>query len=830
MVRANENPADVRAGDARSRSPADSARRILHVRGVVQGVGFRPFVWRTARELGLSGAVWNDPDGVTIDVEGDRRAIARLSRTLREAPPPQARIETLEIQRAAVRGSTGFEIRASDDTAAAKEARVTPDLRVCDECLAEMRDARDRRHGYPFLNCTACGPRYSIARDVPYDRARTTMAAFAMCAECESEYRDPASRRFHAQPTACAVCGPRARLEPTPRSDARRVRHPESSADSSAAASARSDTNSSQDSARAIAGAVEALRAGELVAVKGLGGFHLACDARSVVAVRKLRARKHRPAKPLAVMFPTLADVERAAFVSPRERESLTSVRAPIVLLRRRADADVEGPLCTEIAPGLDQIGAFLPYTPLHHLLMSAFGGPLVMTSGNLSDEPIAADNADARRRLAGIADRYLDHDREIHMRVDDSVVRIDRERERVLRRARGYVPEAFDLHFDAPPVLAIGGDLENTLCLTSGNRAVMSQHIGNLASFEARTLLAETRANLERLLQVEPRAVAHDLHPGYHGTRIALASAESLGLSLVGVQHHHAHVASCLVENARHGPVIGVAWNGTGYGDDGTMWGGEFLVADLERSVRVARLHPVPMPGGNAAAREPWRMTLAHLAAAGADASAFVNAVCDRSVSQHAIRSVASMIKSGIQDERDGSVASGANTPLTSSAGRLFDAVSALLGVCTHPTYEGQAAAELEAASAPGAHPYSLPLRETDGLLELDARVLVREIASDARRGAPRAEIGGRFHAALARGIADGCAAIAERTGLRTVALTGGCFQNRLLADATVALLEQSNLEVLEHGRVPAGDGGLALGQAAIAAWRMRDVPRDSR
>jgi len=827
MVRANETPADVRARDARSNAPADSARRILHVRGRVQGVGFRPFVWRTARELGLSGAVWNDPDGVTIDVEGDRRAIARLSRTLRETPPPQALIEALEIERAAVRGSTGFEIRTSDDSAAATAARVIPDLRACDECLAEMRDARDRRHGYPFLNCTSCGPRYSIARDVPYDLARTTMAAFAMCAECEREYLDPASRRFHAQPTACAVCGPRARLEPTPRADARRDRRSNSSADSSTDASLRSDMDSSHDSARAIAGAVEALRAGELVAVKGLGGFHLACDARSLVAVRKLRARKHRPAKPLAVMFPTLADVERAAFVSPREREALTSVRAPIVLLRRQPDADGDGALCTEIHPGLDQIGAFLPYTPLHHLLLSAFGGPLVMTSGNRSDEPIAADNADARRRLAGIADRYLDHDREIHMRVDDSLVRIDRDRERVLRRARGYVPEAFDLGFDAPPVLAIGGDLENTLCLTSGTRAVMSQHIGNLASFEARTLLAETRANLERLLQVEPRAIAHDLHPGYHGTRIALASAESLGLALVGVQHHHAHVASCLVENARHGPVIGVAWDGGGYGDDGTMWGGEFLVADLERSVRVARLNPVPMPGGNAAAREPWRMTLAHLAAAGADASAFVNSVCDRSVSQHAIRSVASMIKSGMHDGR---VAYGANAPLTSSAGRLFDAVSALLGVCAHPTYEGQTAAELEAVSAAGAQPYAFPLRETDGLIELDARALVKEIASDARRGAPRAEIGGRFHAALARGIADACAAIAERTGLRTVALTGGCFQNRLLAEATVALLEGSNLEVLEHARVPAGDGGLALGQAAIAAWRMRDLPHDSR
>lgn len=755
-------------------------RRVLRVRGEVQGVGFRPFVYREAQALGLRGGVWNEPDAAVIDVEGDAPGVAELVRILRSRPPPRCRIESVEQLPAAPFGAAPFEIRASRSSRVAR-VRVAPDLATCAACFEELRDADDRRFGYAFANCTDCGPRYSIVRDVPYDRARTTMSAFRMCDACAAEYGDAASRRFHAQPNACPACGPRVWLEPV----------------------------FGDRDAPPIVQAARALREGRVVALKGLGGFHLACDARSAAAVRRLRARKHRPAKPFAVMFPDLEALESEALVDRAARAALRSTRAPIALLPRRADSR----LAPDVAPGLREVGAFLPYTPLHHLLLRAFGAPLVMTSGNRSDEPLAASNEEARERLSPLADHLLLHDREIHARVDDSVVRVSLGRERVLRRARGLVPEVFDLGFEAPPILAVGADLKNALCLAADGAAVVGPHVGDLGSFEARRLFEETRRNLSRLFGIEPSAVAHDLHPAYHGTALARES----GLPRIPVAHHHAHVASCLVENRWRGPAIGVAWDGAGFGEDGTVWGGEFLVASLAGYERHARLRPVPLPGGDAAVREPWRMALSHLLAAGLPV--------DR-------------IEARDRDAVVALIRRGRHAPLASSAGRLFDAVAALLGACARASYEGQAAAELEALSRPGEDPYPLPVgaadasRECDarqGLLELDARPLVRAVVADLERGVDPPRIGGRFHAALAQGILETCRRIRDRTGTGAVALTGGCFQNPLLTRLASDGLERAGFRVLLHARIPPGDGGIALGQVAVASWRNRRVSRHS-
>lgn len=733
-------------------------RRIFRIRGTVQGVGFRPFVYRTALELGLRGSVWNDADGVVIDAEGQAEALDALAERLARSPPPRARIERLEIEEAAPLGASAFTIALSAPQAPAS-ARVSVDLATCDACRRELGDPADRRYRYPFTNCTDCGPRYSIVRDVPYDRARTTMSGFVMCTSCLAEYEDPASRRFHAQPNACGLCGPRVWIEGSPRTDA-------------------------------VGEAVAALRRGAIVAVKGLGGFHLACDARSAAAVARLRERKRRADKPFAVMFPDIASVEREAVVEAAAAEALGGAQRPIVLLPRRAPSD----LAEGVAPRLREIGAFLPGTPLHHLLLDSFGGPLVMTSGNLSEEPIAAANDEALGRLRGIADLFLLHDRDIHMRADDSVVRILLGRERLLRRARGHVPEAIDLGFEAPHILAVGADLKNALCLTTGGAAILSQHIGDLESYEAERFHGEVRQNLERLFQIRPRLVAHDLHPGYHSTALARRS----GLPMVAVQHHHAHIASCLADNGRQGPVIGVAWDGTGFGPDATIWGGEFLVADLAGYERVGRIRPVPLAGGDAAVREPWRMAVAHLMAAD---------LATEGVRAPARPSVEAMIRDGI------------NTVPTSSAGRLFDAVASLVGVRDVVTYEGQAAVELEAISE-GDHADGYRLEWTDEA-ELDPRPLFRSVVADLERGESAARIGGRFHAALAEAIGAACARIRERTSLSVVALSGGCFQSRLLTLLTVKHLESAGFEVLLHARVPPNDGGIALGQAAVAAWR---------
>jgi len=742
---------------------------MLHVRGSVQGVGFRPYVYRTAVRLGIAGGVWNATGGVVVDAEGEPEALDRLRAALFEAPLP-ARVENVEETAAgATVGGPGFGIRPSR-VENRSTPRVPADLATCASCLRELFDPADRRFRYPFIACAECGPRYTAVLGTPYDRARTSYEPFPPCPACRAEYDDPASRRFHAQAIACPDCGPRV----------------------------WADGDGSNDP---VAAAVHALRAGGVVAVRGVGGVHLACDASDERAVGRLRAAKNRADKPFAVMFPGLEMLGRECVVDALALAALCGPESPIVLLPRRESTT----LAPAVAPGLTEIGAFLPSWGLQHLLLAAYGAPLVMTSGNLSDEPIAVTNEEARARLGAWCDLLLLHDREIPGRADDSVVRVIAHAPRVFRRARGHAPGHFDLGFAAPDVCAVGADIRNTLCITRGREAFLSPHIGDLAGLDTQNAWAETRERMERLFHARPTAVAHDLHPGYHGTALALAT----GLPALAVQHHHAHVASCLVENGHPGPVIGVAWDGTGYGTDGTVWGGEFLVADLARFERRARLRPVALAGGDAAVREGWRMAIAYLMDAGLDPAR---------IDARGAGTVARMISCGT------------GTVPTSSMGRLFDAVAALVGLRGASTYEGQAALELEALAARDGEPYVLPVIRSGELLELDPRAMIRAVVADVDAGVGSAEISARFHAALSVALAAACRAIRDETGLRTVALTGGCFGNRRLTELAAQALGADGFEVLLHSRVPAGDGGLALGQAAVAARRISDVPGHPR
>ena len=746
------------------------ARRVLEVRGAVQGVGFRPYVYRVAVRLGLSGGVWNGGGGVTVDAEGDPEALDRLRDALRAAPPP-ARVDSVEEAGASPGlGSSAFAIRSSRCEGAAA-ARVPADLATCDDCVRELFDAMDRRHLYPFIACAACGPRYTVIRATPYDRARTAFDAFPPCAACAAEYADPGSRRFHAQAISCPDCGPRLWAE------------------------------GAADTADPVAAAVTALGRGEIVGLMGLGGMHLACDARDEAAVARLRSTKRRAAKPFAVMFDGVAAVDEACVVSDLARKAMGGPERPIVLVPRRAGAA----LASAVAPGLGEVGVFLPGAGLHHVLLRSFAGPLVMTSGNRTDEPIAIGGGEARNRLGSLCGVMLLHDREIVGRADDSVVRVMAGATRLLRRAKGYAAGPFPLGFSAPDVLAVGADLKNTLCVTRGAEAFLSPHVGDLEDIDTQLAWQGTRERMERLFRARPTAAAHDLHPEYHGTGIAARS----GLPAIPVQHHHAHVASCLVENGVAGPVIGVAWDGTGYGPDGTVWGGEILAADLSGFTRLGRLRPVALAGGDAAVREGWRMAVSHLMDAGLDPAR---------VQARGSRSIARMI------------ATGAGTVPTSSVGRLFDAVASLCGVRQASSYEGQAAQELEALAGDDDEGYPMPLADVGELWEMDARPLVRAVVADVDAGAPPAIVSARFHAGLAAALAAAGRIAREKTGLRVVALTGGCFANRRLTELAAARLQADGFEVLLHARVPPGDGGIALGQAAVAAWRLAHVPGHSR
>ncbi len=765
-------------------SPGPGPRRVrARVHGTVQGVGYRPFVYRLAAELGLAGWVLNDERGVVVEAEGPADAVGELLRRLAADAPVLARVQSVEPeQELAPTGEHGFVIAASEHGGAAS-APVTADSATCADCLAEVFDPADRRHRYPFTNCTNCGPRFTIVRGVPYDRPLTTMAAFAMCDACRAEYDDPADRRFHAQPNACPVCGPRAVLL------------------------------GAEDAPDAVAAAAAQLVAGRILAIKGIGGYHLACRADDEAAVAALRARKHREDRPFALMVRDVGAARALVELGAEEEALLVSVERPIVLARRRPDAAV----APSVAPRAPDLGLMLPYSPLHHLLLADTGLALVMTSANVSDEPIAYRDDDALERLAPIADGFLVHDRPIQTRTDDSVVRVvgiatdpPSRRTLMMRRSRGFVPAALELPV-APdrPVLGCGAEQKNVFCVAKGRQAWVGHHIGDLKNYETLSSFQEGVAHFERLFAVEPEVVAHDLHPDYLSTRYAL---EREGVELVGVQHHHAHLAATLAEHGETGPAVGAIYDGTGYGPDGTIWGGELLVGGLEGFQRAGHLLPTRMPGGERAIREPWRMACAWLVQLlGPDVAP--PAALEGVVAADRWRTVARL------------AASGFSSPVTTSAGRLFDAVAALCGVRADVSYEGQAAVELEALADPaGGEPYPLALETPpDGAhtpaLILDPRPTIAAILADLEAGVGVPTVSARFHAGLAQTTADACAAVAARAGVQIAVLSGGVFQNRLLLELTAAALERAGLRVLAPELLPPNDGQIAYGQVAVAA-----------
>jgi len=805
------------------------------VEGVVQGVGFRPFVHRLAREHTLSGWVRNDERGVLLEVEGEADAVERFMERLRGEAPPLAAVERVDAQQLRPSGDDRFEILPS---AAGHEpaALIPADVAPCAACLRELLDPGDRRHRYPFINCTDCGPRFTIVCGVPYDRALTTMAGFEMCADCRAEYEDPSSRRFHAQPNACATCGPTLRLIECSGRTGSEQEMPDASG-----ALAGADTPTGED---ALAGAVAALVAGRIVAVKGLGGYHLACRADDERAVAELRRRKHREEKPFALMSGDLSALEALVELSPAERELCSGHARPIVIARRRAGA----PVAAAVAPGLADLGVMLPSTPLHHLLLTDTGTTLVMTSGNLADEPIAHRDDDALARLSAIADAVLAHDRPIQVHADDSVVRslrstgmafaaagvasaatgatsaaADSATSRspvplMIRRARGYVPGHLPLALGATPLLACGAELKSTFCLATGPRAWVGQHIGDLRDWQALRSFEKGIAHFEALFAVRPEVVAHDLHPDYLSTAYAQARDD---VKLVAVQHHHAHMAAVLAEHGECGPAIGAIYDGAGLGADGTIWGGELLLGDLESARRVGHLHEVRLPGGDAAVREPWRMACAWLQAAG------VNREDGAAPRQHVAGRIDwELVDPGRWEQVSELVRTGTASPITTSVGRLCDAVAALCGIRMSVREEGRAAMELEAAAAPavdgtarGAQDaYPLPVVNA-GVLKLDARATVLAIVDDLAAGTSAALVGARFHNGLADATVRALETVATREGVNTTVLSGGVFQNRLLLGRCITRLAETGLRVLIPRRLPPNDGAISYGQAAVAA-----------
>jgi hydrogenase maturation protein HypF len=776
-------------------------RRAITISGIVQGVGFRPLTYRLASRLGLQGWIRNCNGAVVIEVEGEPQVIDRFLAELTAQPPPLARIDEVRWAARPLRGDLEFRIDPSE-VDSASSIFISPDVATCDDCVAELFDPRDRRYRYPFLNCTNCGPRLTIITGAPYDRERTSMASFAMCPECRAEYEDPDDRRFHAQPTACPRCGPQLRL-----------------LDQGGRPSADDDP---------LLGAVEALRSGRIGALKGLGGYHLACAAGDDRAVAELRRRKHRDEKPFALMVADLRAVRELCEVDPAEEALLVSPRRPIVLLRRKPGTRV----ADDVAPRNPALGVMLPYTPLHHLLLRYLDGtPLVMTSGNRSDEPIAFEDADALERLAGIADFFLVHDRPIHLRCDDSVTRLVAGAELPIRRARGEAPRPITLPLESPrPALALGGQLKATFALGRGRHAFLSHHVGDLDHYEAFRAYGAAIAHYQRLFDVRPEVLVHDLHPDYPSTCYAREQAGSR--PTIAVQHHHAHMASCMAEHGLDEPVIGVTFDGTGFGTDGVIWGGEFLIGDYRAFRRAAHLRPVAMPGGEQAIREPWRMAAAYLLDAGEDLS-----ILSGRVPAPAPAAVERIIARRF------------NAPLTTSAGRLFDAVAALAGVRQRVSYEGQAAMELEwlasgaapdavypfeVVQAPGPRPGpTRPGSPCHDTLVLDMRPMIVEIAGEARRGIAAAAIGRRFQSTVVEAIARVCGRLRSAAGPDAVVLSGGVFLNALLTAEAVARLAADGFRVYRHRRVPPNDGGLSLGQLAVAAARRisageggKDVP----
>ncbi|MGD1053315.1 MAG: carbamoyltransferase HypF [Candidatus Dormibacteria bacterium] len=759
--------------DRQPPSPTPARRLRVRVEGVVQGVGFRPFVHGLALAHGLSGLVGNDPAGVFLEVEGDGGELDRFLAALEADAPPLAVIDRVETEVIGPTGGSGFTIVMSDP-AGERQTLISPDTATCDDCLAELFDPGDRRFRHPFINCTNCGPRFTIVRDVPYDRPLTTMSSFAMCPDCRREYEDPGDRRFHAQPVCCPACGPSLRLV---------------------------DRDGARIAGDPISAAVALLAAGRVLAVKGVGGYHLAALAGSDPAVAALRSRKHREDKPFAVMVAGLDAARALGAVGDAEARALSSPRRPIVLLQRAAGARV----ATAVAPGNRSLGVMLPYSPLHHLLARDLQAAFVLTSGNVSDEPIAYRDEDALPRLRGIADAFLTHDRPIHMRTDDSVVRVMGGRETPLRRSRGFVPQPVILaRAFRRPVLGCGAELKNTFCVGKSRRAFVSHHIGDLENYETLQSYVEGIEHFMRVFDIRPELVAHDLHPEYLSTKFAV---DLDGVDRVGVQHHHAHIASCLADNAEAGPAIGVAFDGLGFGTDGSMWGGEILVADLTSFRRAGHLAPVALPGGAMAIREPWRMAAAHLVAAfGDDPPPGLAVMRDHLDRWDAVSALARTGTAGLT---------------TTSAGRLFDAVASLIGVRDRINYEGQAAVELEQLADLGetaAYPVAIEAGEP---FQIATSGLIRAVVADLLAGVAPSSIAARFHNGLADAAVAACRRVRAETGLSVVALSGGVFQNVLLTERVRTGLLEGGFRVLTHSRVPSNDGGISLGQAAVAGGR---------
>jgi len=749
-------------------------RTQIWITGIVQGVGFRPFIYNLAKKYELKGYVLNNTSGVNIEVEGESSVIDEFIQKVKTEPPPQAVIFEMHSQNIEPLGYEDFTIRKSDDQEE-KFVPISPEIATCKDCLKEFFDPSDHRYRYPFINCTNCGPRFTIVKDIPYDRKFTTMAPFIMCEKCQREYDDPGDRRFHAQPNACPKCGPKLSL--------------------------LDDKGGEINVPDVITEVCRLLKDGKIIAIKGLGGYHLACDAMNKDAVSTLRSRKFREHKPFALMVKDVETAKTLCYVNDDEEKLLKGTIRPIVLLRKRPDC----PVAESVAPHQEYHGVMLPYTPLHHVLMAESGLVLVMTSGNISSEPIVYHDDEAFERLSRIPDYFLVHDREIHIRTDDSVSRVWHGKEVVLRRSRGYCPFPLLLPFQfEEQILACGAELKNTFCLTRGNYAFMSHHIGDLENLETLTSFEQGIEHFKRIFYIDPAYVAYDLHPDYLSTKYALSVN---GVPKIGIQHHHAHIASCMCDNGIDGEVIGISFDGTGYGTDEKIWGGEFLVCDYGGFERVAHLEYVPLPGGEKAIKEPWRMAASFLDRIYGDSMYGLGIDFVKTLDRNKWTIIKKMIDKGL------------NSPLTSSSGRLFDAVSALVGVRQEVYYEGQAAIELEMAADKDEEGfYSYDLEELGNGSQVMLEPIIKGVVSDISEGVSVPTIAGKFHNTMAKIILNICLRVRKASGIEKVALSGGVFQNTLLLNKTFTLLDGSGFKVYTQHRVPPNDGGIALGQAVIA------------
>lgn len=758
-------------------------RHKIDVTGTVQGIGFRPFIYREALSLNLTGHVYNHSSGVTIEAEGTLENIKKLIQRIRQDHPPFAEIHSIKETEIRATGGKEFKILESVLTGS-KNTLVSPDIATCDDCLSDIFSPSNRRHRYSFTNCTNCGPRYTIIEDLPYDRPFTSMKDFVMCPECAAEYVNPMDRRYHAQPNCCSKCGPTLML-----------------LDSKGVTIKTGD---------AITEAIKLLHDGAIVAIKGIGGFHLTCNAADEAAVKRLRERKRRDEKPFAVMMPDAETVRQFCTISPAEEALLTSPQRPIVLLHKSNGKGVT----ESVAPGNSYLGVMLPYTPLHHLLFANVHiSALIMTSANISDEPICYRNDESFERLKGIADYFLTHNRDIFIRTDDSITRVINDKPLMLRRARGYAPHPIVLdeqwERSTDSVLAVGAELKNSICLLKGNKAFLGQHIGDLQNTAAFNSFEQSISHLEKIFEIRPAVIAHDMHPDYFNSHWAMKKA-GLDMELVPVQHHHAHIASCMAENRLTDPVIGVALDGTGLGTDGAIWGGEILIADYLGFERVGHLEYLPLPGGDAAAKNPRQMAISYLRAAGFNSTAGIKEVVPslRTIPDDNIDLVLKMLDKNI------------NSPLTSSAGRLFDAVSAIIGLRQTNTFEGQAALELEMCASRGPKvelEYLYNLKNSE-YITIDYIETIKAILNDIKDGVSTPEISIKFHNTVARSISLAVLDASKKTGISLVALSGGCFQNVILTTKLKNLLDGSGLTVYTHSIVPPNDGGIALGQAVIA------------